>query len=92
MLKTVYSILSVLESGSSAPSDDDIRTKVKSIIERWDTDKDNSISLKEFQSNITKDKDILRALLHIGFLAEEDIRADFGGTDGEVPDCDSDLE
>lgn len=58
---------------------------------KYDTNKDSSISLKEFQSFITKDPDIIKYLASFGLITKEDLRLDFGGGD-DVPECDSDLE
>lgn len=64
----------------------------KKIFDRWDTDQDNSISISEFKSIISKDADILRLLISYGLMSKEELRTDFGGTQGDIPDCDSDLE
>jgi hypothetical protein len=67
--------------------------KAEEILRKYDTNKDATISLKEFQSFISKDSDILKMLFTFGIISTEDMRIDFGGADyGEMPDPDSDLE
>lgn len=58
----------------------------------YDTNKDGTISLKEFQSFISKDADILKMLYSYGLLSKEDLRPDFGNGNDDMPECDSDLE
>lgn len=70
----------------------DAEAKCKDMLSKYDTNKDGSISLKEFQSMITKDAEILKILFAYGLISKEDIRPDFGGGVDEMPECDSDLE
>lgn len=65
--------------------------KTNDILNKYDTNKDGSISLREFQSFITKDKNILRVLSSYGLISKEDLRIDYGGSE-EIPEPDSDLD
>ena len=62
------------------------------ILRRYDTNKDASISMKEFYSFVSKDPDIIRMLLSYGLISKEDLRFNFGHDNSEIPDADSDLE
>ena len=66
--------------------------KTSEILQKYDTNKDGEISLKEFQSFVSKDPEILRYLYNYGVICKDDLRPDFGGSQGEIPDADSDLE
>lgn len=59
-----------------------------------DVNNDKKISLAEFVSYTTKNKEILGMLNYYGVITKDDLREDFGGGEGEneLPDCDSDLE
>lgn len=48
------------------------------LLRRYDTNKDASISLKEFYSFVSKDPGILRMLLSYGLVSREDLRFNFG--------------
>ena len=68
-------------------------TKTLDILKKYDTNKDGEISLKEFQSFVSKDPEILRYLMSYNLISHDDLRPDFGGFEGEnIPDVDSDLE
>lgn len=54
--------------------------KTLEILQKYDTNKDGEISLREFQSFISKDPDILRFLWNYGLITNDDLRKDFGGT------------
>jgi hypothetical protein len=48
------------------------------ILRRYDTNKDASISMKEFYSFVSKDPDILKMMLSYGLISMEDLRFNFG--------------
>lgn len=73
------------------PSIQSVEEKVDQLFNRHDKDSDGQISLDEFQSLITKDKEILQTLKDFGLLKSYDLRDNFG-YDDELPECDSDLE
>ncbi len=62
------------------------------ILRRYDTNKDASISIKEFHSFVSKDPDILKMLLSYALISKEDFRFNFGLLNMDIPDADSDLE
>ena len=47
--------------------------------------------MREFNSFISKDPEILKMLYNYGLISKEDLRPDFG-TGEDMPDADSDLE
>ena len=73
------------------PKFSDIQKKQKQIIAKYDFNKDGCIGLKEFQSFVTKDPDILKCLYYYGLISQDELKEDFG-SGGFVPECDSDLE
>ncbi|EAR94225.2 HELP domain protein (macronuclear) [Tetrahymena thermophila SB210] len=90
LLKTTMSSLNSM-CGKEEATIQQAEAKTKEILSKYDTNKDGSISLKEFQSFVSKDSDILRVLTSYGLISKEDLRHDFGGSD-DLPDADSDLE
>lgn len=64
------------------------------ILERYDTNGDASISMKEFYSFVSKDPDILNILLSYGLISLQDLRFNFGEPPKgfPIPEADSDLE
>ncbi|KRX05725.1 WD40-repeat-containing domain [Pseudocohnilembus persalinus] len=91
LIKTTTTALNAMASKPEATIQD-AESKQKDILEKYDTNKDGTISLKEFQSFISKDVDILKMLYSYGLISKEDLRPDFGTGQDEMPDCDSDLE
>ena len=59
-----------------------------------DVNNDKRISLSEFISYTSKNKEILGMLSNYGVITKDDLREDFGGAEDakDMPDCDSDLE
>ncbi len=58
-----------------------------------DVNNDKKISLSEFISYTSKNKEVLGMLNNYGVITKDDLREDFGGEDSkDMPDCDSDLE
>jgi len=90
LLKTTLTSLNAM-CKLPPPTLQEVQLKTDEILQKWDTNKDGSISLQEFQSFVSKDPDILRTLFNYGLITTEDLRLDFGGND-EFPECDSDLE
>ena len=90
-MKTTLTSLNAMAQ-KPAPTIREVEARAADILKRWDTDKDNAISLDEFKSFISKDHDILRLLMSYGLVSKEEFRSDFGGTNADVPDADSDLE
>lgn len=92
LVKTVMSALNVMCKKPEATIQQ-AETKTLDILKKYDTNKDGEISLKEFQSFVSKDPEILRYLTTYNLIAHDDLRPDFGGGEGEaIPDVDSDLE
>ena len=94
MVILVKTCLSSLNSMSKRPPPTikEVEAKVDEIIGRWDVNKDGLISKDEFKSLVSKDPDILKCLINYGLVNKEEMRPDFGGTNGDIPDVDSDLE
>ena len=91
-MKTVMSALNAMCKKPEA-SIQQAETKTLDILKKYDTNKDGEISLKEFQSFVSKDPEILRYLTAYNLIAHDDLRPDFGGGEGEmIPEVDSDLE
>ena len=74
------------------PSIKDIEQKTDEFFSKADTDGDKKITLKEFKTYITQDKEILEILLQANVARKEDLGMDFGGGGSIAPDCDKDLE
>ena len=92
LVKTVMSALNAMCKKPEA-SIQQAETKTLDILKKYDTNKDGEISLKEFQSFVSKDPEILRYLTAYNLIAHDDLRPDFGGGEGEmIPEVDSDLE
>lgn len=92
LVKTVMSALNVMCKKPEATIQQ-AETKTLDILKKYDTNKDGEISLKEFQSFVSKDPEILRYLISFNLISHDDLRPDFGGNEGEmIPDVDSDLE
>ena len=92
LVKTVMSALNVMCKKPEATIQQ-AETKTLDILKKYDTNKDGEISLKEFQSFVSKDPEILRYLMTYNLISHDDLRPDFGGVEGElIPDVDSDLE
>ena len=67
LLKTALTALnSMIKKGP--PTLLEIQKKSEEILEKYDFNKDGCISLKEFQSFVTKDPDILQCLYHVGLI------------------------
>jgi hypothetical protein len=79
-------------SKKAPPTIEEIETKCDSFFESADKDQDNQISLTEWKSYVSKNKEILSLLDAYGLMSKDDLRPDFGGADDDYPDCDSDLE
>ena len=81
-------------AGKKAPTIDEIEKKANEVMSSSDVNNDKKISLPEFKSYITKNKDILGALWSFGLVSKDDLRPDFGGSlkEDDLPDNDSDLE
>ena len=62
------------------------------MLEKYDQNNDGQIGLKEFQSFVSKDPEILKLLYNYGIISKEDLRPDFGTGENEMPDADSDFE
>lgn len=90
-MKTTLTSLNAMAQ-KAPPTIKEVEAKAKAILSRWDTNKDGVISLDEFKSLVTKDPDILRLLMNYGLVSKEELREDYGGTGGDIPDCDSDIE
>jgi microtubule-associated protein-like 6 len=90
LLKTCMASVNNM-AGKPSPTLKEMEIKATEVLNRWDTNKDGQISLKEFKSFVTKDPDILKMLVNYGLATKDDFRPDFGGS-GDIPDCDSDLE
>ena len=77
-----------------APTIEELEKKTDEVMRSADVNNDKKISLQEFISYLTKDKDMLSVLNSYGVLSKDDLRPDFGGAEEgkELPDCDSDLE
>jgi short-subunit dehydrogenase involved in D-alanine esterification of teichoic acids len=77
--------------GKQPPTIAEIEQKTNEFFNEADTDKNNSISLREFKSYVKKDKQVLEVLINYGIAQKEDLGTDFG-SGGSVPDIDSDLD
>jgi len=77
--------------GKQPPTIAEIEQKTNEFFNEADTDKNNSISLREFKSYVKKDKQVLKVLINYGIAQKEDLGTDFG-SGGSVPDIDSDLD
>jgi len=84
--------LTALSGRTDIPSIQEVETMVEKLLSRFDKDQDGYISLDEFKSIITKDKEILRLLKDYNLVHSHDLRNNYGGDADELPDCDSDLE
>ncbi len=91
LIKTVLTSLNAMTSKGECTVQE-AETMAESILKRYDTNKDVSISMKEFNSFISKDPDILKMLLSYALISKEDLRFNFGLQNQEIPDADSDLE
>lgn len=75
------------------PTIEEIEKKVDEVMKSADVNNDKKISLPEFISYATKNKEVLSMLNCYGCISKDDLRQDFGGNDDkDLPDCDSDLE
>lgn len=70
----------------------DIEAKADEFFRKADTDADKKITLSEFVAYVTKDKQILEALLNAQVASREELGTDFGSGATGVPDIDPDLE
>jgi Ca2+-binding EF-hand superfamily protein len=75
-----------------APTVSEIEKKTNAFFADADSNRDNSISLREFKSYIKKDKEILEVLTSYAIAKKSDLGTDFGSGNSNVPDCDSDLD
>lgn len=73
------------------PTISEVEMKTSDLFKKFDTDRNNSISLKEFKSYIKKDTQILSILSSFGIAKSEDLGTNFGDDNG-TPEVDSDLE
>lgn len=70
-----------------------VERKVEGIMQSVEVGNSKKITLPEFVSCITKDKEVLTILEHYGIITNDDLRENFGANEDEkLPDCDSDLE
>lgn len=74
------------------PTTQEIETHTSEFFEGADTNHDNKISLREFKRFLKKDKKILQVMFNYNIAKREDMGENFGGSDDDIPECDSDLE
>jgi WD40 repeat protein len=83
--------LAALCGRKDVPSITEVEEKVTVMYSRHDRDEDGCLTLDEFISMVTKDKEVLSTLKNYDLLKSYDIRENFG-FENQFPDCDSDLE
>jgi hypothetical protein len=91
LIKTVLTSLNAMTSKGECTIQE-AEAMAEEILNRYDTNKDANISIKEFYSFVSKDPDILKMLLSFALISKEDFRFNFGLQNLEIPDADSDLE
>jgi hypothetical protein len=69
----------------------EIEAKVKEILERYDMGDKTQISLKEFQSLVSKDQSILQLLKSYQLINSDDLR-EVMEQETDVVECDSDID
>ena len=84
--------LVALSGRKDIPSIQTVEEKVEKLLSKYDKNKDRHISLEEFKSIVTKDREILVYLTSYGLVRSYDKRSSFGDAEGDLPECDSDLE
>ena len=63
----------------------------KVLLDKYDVDSDGQISLKEFQSFISKEQEILKILFNFAIITRDDLDLNFG-MKNDIAEWDSDLE
>ena len=89
MLRTAMNALCYM-TNSSPISMEELEARTTRIFAKIDTNSDNSISLAEWISFITRDVEVVKFLEVLQLVTLEDIRPNFGTEDN--PEMDSDLE
>eukprot|EP00831_Metopus_contortus_P052040 TRINITY_DN4369_c0_g1_i3.p1 TRINITY_DN4369_c0_g1~~TRINITY_DN4369_c0_g1_i3.p1 ORF type:complete len:218 (-),score=52.77 TRINITY_DN4369_c0_g1_i3:136-789(-) len=91
MLMSALAALRHMSEGTPPPTED-VESVAYSVMKSSDANNDKRISMYEFLSYITKNKDFLTFLKKFSLISKDDLRMNFGGEKEEIPDCDSDLE
>ena len=89
MLRTAMNALCYM-TGTQPVSMEDLEAHTTRVFAKIDTNKDDSISLAEWISFITRDVEVVQILESAGLITREDKRPNFGSEDS--PEMDSDLE
>jgi len=79
-------------NGLKAPTIQEIEKKADELMKKIDVNQDKKITLQEFKTYLTKDKEILKVLMAFGVAKKEDLGTDFGSGQDGVPEVDKDLE
>ena len=77
---------------ASLPTVKSMQDLALSVMKSSDANTDKRISLSEFLSYVTKNRDLLKLLKTYGLANNDDLRPNFGWSSEDFPDCDSDLE
>lgn len=92
LFRCVICSLSAMTGRKNTPNIQEVERIVEGVMAKHDNNKDKQISIDEFKSIITKDRNIVACLKNFGLIHQEDLRQDFGGGEDDIPECDSDLE